>query len=707
MKIILFCILSVCCIIQVPYAQPSEIDSLEKVLKTLPKGQEKVCIMTQLSYAYSYARTDLKKAQNYAEKALKMARELHFAFGIGEAYSKIGSIYMYQGKYPQSKKYLYKALSIFQKTDSLNSIGTVYNNLGILSNRQEKLLIAYQYYLKALAIYKKTNKKRQMGHVYNNLGGIARIQKKYKKALNFQQKALFYYKYVKDSMRAAIPLGNIGLMYFEQGKYTEALDYYHRGLKLAKKFDNKLMESPCLTGIGKIYLIQKNYFLAKQYLSWALKKAASLYHKSDIHFELGKLYLAKKKYVLAETNLHKVIKVRKETGIESCRSFNLLSIVYKTKGDYKKSLEYYQRYISIRDSMLNQTEKVQLQEMELQYETAQKEKENQQLRYEKKLQTQQQVAWMWGGGIVLCLMIILVGYFYYHHQQKKRKNQLLRIQNNAITQQSYEIIAQRDYISQQNEELTIYHKSIEDSLYVAKNIQKSMLPTASQFSERFDEHFILYKPKDIVSGDFYWLSTLKQSTYLAVVDCTGHGVPGAFMSMTGHQALYEIICRQGITDLGQVIQQLHQSIMDTFNNRTAAHIIGMDIGLCCFSPQDSATQVTYAGTKRPLYYVEKGLLKEIKGTRVTVGEAENLMSPVATHSLNLSQGTVLYLSTDGFIDTPNPKRERFGTLRLKKLLKEIHHLPLNRQEAILENTLKIYKQHTPQRDDVTVIGVKV
>jgi serine phosphatase RsbU (regulator of sigma subunit) len=364
-------------------------------------------------------------------------------------------------------------------------------------------------------------------------------------------------------------------------------------------------------------------------------------------------------------------------------------------------------------------------------------------------------------GFIIAIAIALT--FYYRFNIKKQTAEILKQKNEEISEQrgqlekqtgalkfiAEELENQRDTIEEKNKLLVHNNKKITDSIRSANAIQKAILPLNDKLEANFSEHFIFYKPKDIVSGDFYWLSEVSVDdrqeldtttkvlqystpspipfdplsgydvasrqegiqgnyTFVAVIDCTGHGVPGAFMSMIGFAYLNQIVNENHILDPAKILQALHVEIHNSLKQAETNNDEGMDVCLCRIEelPNDEY-EVQFAGAKRPLIYVTKGELHEVRGTSASIGGWQRQMQKnFKTNTVRLAKGDILYLSTDGFIDTPNAERKNFGTPQLKELMKNNYQLPLKEQQQVFENALEAHQGDADQRDDITLMGLR-
>ncbi len=273
----------------------------------------------------------------------------------------------------------------------------------------------------------------------------------------------------------------------------------------------------------------------------------------------------------------------------------------------------------------------------------------------------------------------------------------------ARVKNQLELLMARSILEKNNDELSERNKYITDSINYAKRIQTAILPNSIQISHFCPQTVLLYYPKDIVSGDFYWVGGDGTNKVLAAVDCTGHGVPGAFMSLIGNTLLNEIVYTKHIIDPGVILQELDKGIITELNKGTRSDTLdGMDLGVCCINQEKNTLK--YAGAYRPLFYFSEEGFGEIPGAKKSIGDnRKNLIYTTTTLALN--EVLSFYIFTDGYIDQNNPGNDKFGTRRFKELLESIQGCNAMEQEKKLLQEFKTHRASEPQRDDVTVIGV--
>lgn len=282
-----------------------------------------------------------------------------------------------------------------------------------------------------------------------------------------------------------------------------------------------------------------------------------------------------------------------------------------------------------------------------------------------------------------------------------------------IEQQKEELKSQTDSlykiniaVNQKNELLELKNKQITDSINYASRIQQALLPTQNLFEQNFSEHFILYKPKSVVSGDFYYLKKVNNQIIIAVADCTGHGVPGAFVSMLGISSLNEIINKKHIKTASNVLEELRKNVIAALqHNEQSVVSDGMDIALVSIDTNTNTLQ--YAGAYSPIYVVQNNNLKKLKPTLNPIGTYVKTL-PFENTEIKLQKGDVLYLFTDGYHDQYGGKNiEKFSTTRFDNLIQKNYQKPLDEQKEIFDINLKEWQGNNRQIDDILIVGIKI
>jgi serine phosphatase RsbU (regulator of sigma subunit) len=425
----------------------------------------------------------------------------------------------------------------------------------------------------------------------------------------------------------------------------------------------------------------------------------------------------------------------------------VLQNAYKAMGNYGKALEYAEILIQTKDTIFSEEKTKALAEMGERYEAEKKQLQIENLNKENALKNAElaqseekrnkQLVFIYsfvsGFIIILIFSVIIFRLF----MLKKKANLLLKFQkqqiefqntnlnkaNDEITAQRDEITVHRDLVMKQKDHIEEQKKEITDSINYARRIQTAVLPTGEYADRILREHFILFKPKDIVSGDFYWATCANNWLIVTVADCTGHGVPGAFMSMLGVSFLNEIVRKKEITKASEVLDLLRDSIIEALQQKgtSGEQKDGMDIALCAINAMDKSLQ--FSGANNPLFIVTaneiepdtmnemhsvmSARIKEIRADKQPVAIYEN-MHPFTNHVINLQNGDMLYLCSDGYKDQfGGSNNKKFKIKQLKELFVNISDKPMKEQQQILDDTFENWRGQYEQIDDVTILGLKM
>ena len=414
-------------------------------------------------------------------------------------------------------------------------------------------------------------------------------------------------------------------------------------------------------------------------------------------------------------------------------SMKLYTSHYKRIKNYEQALKYQTIYLQGKDSLFNDKKTKELTRLELNYafdkkqailKAEQKAKEEKiQIESEKKLQ-QERFYLLGTLGILAAVLIISLFVFRSRNVQKKLNQQLVSQKNELqeqkqdltqlneeLQQNQEEIITQRDYIEKQNVNLNQQQYRIQSSIRAARTIQQAMLPFEQDLQSLLQDYFVIYRPKDIVSGDFYWLKQVGDDIILVVADCTGHGVPGAFMSLIGMNLLDKIVFQKNIHTPSLILDDLHQQMKLALRQKNAKQVRGgMDAVVLKISKQDDhSSRVVFAGAKNPLYYYvpDAHKIQIVKADRKSIGALSSKISQFNEQEIHLSQGSLLYAGSDGIQDQNNVARKKLGSQRLLEMLNQMATQPVSTQKQMLEKCIEQHMEGTTQRDDMLWIGIKV
>jgi len=666
------------------------IDSLESIMQSSKGDKHKLANIYEKLGNIFYANDDSQNALRNYQEALRLYEEIGDAQGAASLYENIGEIYFDQRNYAKALEYLRKALTSQEKLS--NQEGTVKATLKMAEVYEQKgdWRTAREYNLQALEGAETLRDEKLIGNALSNLGDVFVQLNDYQGALQYTLRSLEIKRTSGDKSGMAHVLTTMGSIYTKLGQYEKATSYFQEGLVIAKIINARQLEL--------------------------------------------NLYLSLFEY-------------------------------HESKGDFGKALDYHKDYVVLKDSLYNIARDKQMSELSVRYESAKKDRENlalQQKINESQASIQGRNQLLMAAGIGFLVVLGFLGLIYRDNQkikqqntllkkdevEIKRKNEELEFQKKELEERKEEINAQNSELGKRKEEIEekseqlgfaynaindtnaelreqkaeLSHKNyqITESIRYAKDIQEVFLPSEKRMQEAFKDYFVIAKPKEVISGDFYWLSQKESNgnkkTIIATADCTGHGVPGALLSTIGGSLLNQLINERAMTQPDEILLALNESFIEALQQEQSNIGDSMDISLCVIDHQ--ANKVTFSGTKTPIFYVQNGEIHEIKGNPRHIGGLHRQRRrnvSFTNETFDISVPTTLYMISDGYYHQFGgmPFR-KFMRDNFKKLLLEISAKPLAEQKIALETTLANWMLQTdasispfPQIDDILIVGVKL
>ena len=665
---------------------------------------------------------EISKALQYFNKSLKIQEEIGDEIGASISLSNVGLIYSNQGETSKALTYYNKSLKIQEEIGYKAGMAITLNNIGIIFDDQGNIPKALEYYTRSLKINEEISDKYGTATALNNLGSIYYNQGNNENALEYHRRSLKILEEIGDKTGMANSLNNIGLIYSDEGDMPKALAHYSKSLKIQEGFGDKLGIAASLNNIGSIYYNQTDFSNALLYYNKSLKIREEIGDKKGLATSLhniGEIYLKQKNYDKALKLSIKAILLGKEFGLTKNikRSAKQLSTIYKVTGDYKASLENYELYITMRDSIANQVNKKASIKSQFKYEYEKKAAaDSVKIAEEKKVvavqlkQEKTQRFALYGG---LALVIVFAGFMFNRFRVTQKQKNIIELKEKE-TQQQNEIITIQKHLVEEK------HKEITDSINYAERIQRSFLATEKQLNDNLNDYFVLFKPKDVVSGDFYWSAKLSNGNFaLVTADSTGHGVPGAIMSLLNVTSLEKAI--EHHTNPADILNHTRQTIIERLKKDGSEEggKDGMDCSLLVFN--FSNKQLLISAANNPVWIIrsnspfEGGVrrtgdveLIEIKPDKMPVGKNDKQDQPFTLQTIELQKGDTIYTLTDGFPDQfGGPNGKKFMSKKLKELLLTNVTLPIAQQKELLDSTFKNWVGDLEQVDDVCVIGIRV
>lgn len=719
------------------------LDSLLTVIKN-SFAQDTNLAKNYNEIAYALSRISIDSTKIFAEKGLALSTKLNFKKGIANANNALGIYYHMSSKFDDAIVYYKKAKDIKESLGDKKSAISSQNNIGIIYYLQAKYDMAlatfnaslrtqegmkdtvgipntlnyiasvhfflsnYEKalgsYLKSLELYKRADNKAGMAQAYNNLGIIY-------SALNNEDKAIENYT---SSLQLANEMGardlvttaynNLGTVFQKRKNYPKALEYFTKSLNLSREL--KLTEGIALNleRIGQVMQEQNKLPEALSKYEEALsiqEKAGQVYSTANILMSMGSVLNKLGRFTDAANCYDRSLKIAQEIKAKNLIadvSFNYAGLLKNNK-DYKRAYFFMTQYSSIRDSILSDEKNKSMAEMQTRFDTDAKEKEivlltkNKDIEElklgEQKENIEKQRVTIYASGISIMLALALAFFGYRSYAEKKKTNIILEEKNHAI--------------SKQKEVLETKNALITNSIIYAKSIQDVILPPDEIIKKQLPDSFILFKPKDVVSGDFYWINT-GDSIYIAAIDCVGHGVPGGFMALHAYNLMERIAKENKNASPNLILDQLNKQVIESLhqNNDHTSVKHGMDLALL----KIKGNKIEYSGARNPLLIVDPAKeIKEIKADKMFVGGA---LGNFTNNVLEVEKGSMLYVFTDGYADQKGgQENKKFFISVLKELLVSVSNKNTEEQKAILDKTFEEWKGKNEQMDDVLIIGIRV
>ncbi|TXB65840.1 tetratricopeptide repeat protein [Vicingus serpentipes] len=624
---------------------------------------------------------------------------------VANSFNNIGAVYNSKGSASEAIKYFLKSLAIKEKIKDKEGIAVALINLGYIYVNQGDIPLAIKSYHRSLVINEEINDKNGIAYSLNNLGFIYNSQGDFEKALEYFQQSLAIREEFGNKKMIAVSLNNIGVFYDDQGNLSAALDYFKRSLVIREEIKDRKGIAVSLNNIAGVYKKWEDYDKALVTYKKSLKikeEIGDWQGMATSMNNIGGVLLIKNNLHDAQGYITQSLKIAREIGSPKKikASAFILSELYEKKGSALKALEMYKLYIQMRDSLNNEeTQKASAQQQaKYEYEKQKVVDDAEHVKLiaiEKEEKEKQQIitlATTGGLGLVVIFLIFVFNRLRITKQQKL-----------VIETQKQEVEMQKVVVEEAHAELEEKNQEIMDSITYAKRIQNAILPPTKLVKKYLKESFILYKPKDVVAGDFYWMEHNNNKILFAAADCTGHGVPGAMVSVVCNNGLNRSVREYGLTDPGQILNKTREIVIQEFDKSEEDIKDGMDIALCSLE----GNKLQYAGAHNPLWIIRNGEIIETKANKQPIGRFDN-PEPYITHSFDLEQGDSIYIFSDGYVDQfGGEKGKKFKAKAFRDLLLSIQYKSMEKQKAIIDDAFEAWKGNLEQIDDVCVIGVRI
>ncbi|MBK9192697.1 MAG: tetratricopeptide repeat protein [Crocinitomicaceae bacterium] len=637
-------------------------DSLKIDLQQAETSEDKISVLLELGQAYTSENKD--SAALYLDMAYQLAGSVNNISAQSKAAAMLGLVYQYENDV-KSTDYIFISLDLAEQSGDNLQKAYVYNIVGSHYRGAGELEKSIEYYNKSLSIREFLVDSTGMAVCFNNLGISYMMSGKYDTGLDYWKRSLDMKLAYGDSLSAAYTMANIAIYYKDIDRILEAVQYAERALEIELANKDFMGASHCTSLLGEIYNKTENY-----------PKAISWFNQSLAYSDSA------------------------ATGYDKLEPMMGLAIAYEGLGDYKNAYFTLQEYQKLYKYFNGETTAQISLEMQTKYETEKREKENLELKNKtetqdlklkeetarNELQEANNRYLMMGLGAA----VLLIGIIFFA---------LRRVRQSKIL-----VEEQKHIVEEKNKEIT-------DSINYAKRIQAAILPPDRLVKNFLPDSFVLYKPKDIVAGDFYWLHQADDEILFAAADCTGHGVPGAMVSVVCNNALNRSVREYGLKDPGKILDKTREIVIAEFEKSDEEVKDGMDISLVAIQSEfeNGKRKLNWAGANNPLWILRKGSIEieEIKPDKQPIGKYADA-KPFKTNGINLQKGDALYIFTDGYQDQfGGEKGKKFKASNLKNLIIENKEKSMTEQKEIINSAFEGWKGNLEQVDDVCVIGLRI
>ncbi len=719
----------------------------DKLLAIAKDEKERKNIIVHKIYSYDlegrlYSNSDFEKGISFWQKALNLSYEIKdtarintYLLGLSTSYKTIGNL-------PKALEFAQKGLEVAEKGNYYFGISNSLFKIGNLYRSQKDYEQALASFEKGLDLFDKhkTTDYWEIAKVLFAVGGLYSETHNTSKSLEYYQKALDLFSKNNDKAGTWTTIGFIGNMYKNNTDYTNALLYYNKALSTGLEFKNDNVIATVYNSIGNVYVDKGEFEKAIDYHLKALEiaeKQKKDNYISDTYFYLTQDYMKQKNYQKSKEYLEHCFKLKNYYGAITCGTLEQLAYqIDSATGNTKGAFEHYKEFINYRNKLKSddiikaaQQEKFNT-EYEKQKAIDKKEQEKKDALTKAESKKQKLII------IFVCLgllsVLVFAGFVFRSLRIRNKQNKIIVEQKTVVEEKQREIL---------------------DSIEYALRIQTAILPPARIVKQYLENSFILYKPKDIVAGDFYWMeqvgisdskfqisnsvrpseiSNLKSEIILfAACDCTGHGVPGAMVSVVCHNALNRAVREFGLTKPSEILDKTAEIVIENFSKSEESIKDGMDISLASLNLQTMELQ--WAGANNPLWIVRAGHpelvegvredkmlrqaqhdspqnfnLSETRADKQPIGMNED-SKPFTNHTFTLNSGDTIYLFTDGFADQfgGDNGQKKLTRKYFKELILSMQDKPMQEQGVALDKFITEYRKEVEQIDDILVMGVRV
>lgn len=669
-------------------------DSLSIILNQSVHDTVKIKSLNRIGKKYLMKR-EFDSCIIYTKSSLLLAEKLGNKRQIAVANKFLGISYLSKFDNTTALQYYLKAVQIYRDINDTTCMSYIYglNDIGFIYSTYGMYPKSYEYYLKALKTSERLNDKTLILNINLSIAELYFNKRELSKSISFYENSMNLVKKNNEDTIVYFPIIFNGLSnnYLDIKDYSKSLLYFKRVINIGNFTMDSVTISAGQLGVATNYMQMSKYDSSIKYLNTSLIYRNNNSNNNAVSYGmLGAIFLNQNKYELAKQNINKSLEISKEYRLNAivCDNYRNLYKLDSCTKNYQSYIKNYALYVAYNDSLNNIESERKIVSAEMNY-MFDKEKELQKSRQAEinkvnELEKKRQRDIITGIVIVLVILILFSMFIYKSYLSKNKANKVITQQKHLVEEKQKEIL---------------------DNITYAKRIQSSIIPT-EEYISKYANSFVMYNPKDIVSGDFYWATEKDNKFYLATADCTGHGVSGAMVSMMNVSILNEVVNQKGVTNTGEILNEVRNNVIKSLNPKGNEGVNdGMDCVLCAFDFNKKTLQ--YSASNNSFYIIRNKELIVCKADKMPIGLSTR-MDNFTTNEIQLQSGDVVYMFTDGYADQfGGVNNKKFKYKQLEETLMSVQDFTMTTQKNVLVDKFYSWMGNNEQTDDVLVIGIKI
>ena len=666
----------------------SQLDSVSLALAKENNSIKKIDILLEASKTYSNSELSLQ----FSKQAYSLAIKTDDKISLAKAADQL-SIELYKAELFDSIPYYQEiAITNFKLRNNVDGLFKVLLKKAKFFKKINKPEKAFNVYKELIDLAEKSESTLMLAEVYENMGLLFSSIKDIEKSISYFSKSLKLYSKIKDWKGISKSYLNLGNSNSSKGYTDLAIECFERGLVIDAKYNNNEKKAEFLSGIGTIYFNLLNNEKALYFYKEALK-VQEVVKPNDVVFfniNIAVVLMDLERYKEAKPYLIEAYYSSDNARTKADYAFNLAQM-FEHLDDYKSAIDFMDTYVRLNDSLNNAIYTKNLSETEAKYQNEKREEQN--ILLSERLKNKSLQIYF-----ALAAILLLVGLAFFIFRGLRQKNKA----NIALSDKN-KIIEEKSLLVEEQ------HKDITDSIKYAQRIQQAILPPDKLWNNILPQSFVFYQPKDILSGDFYWIEETTEHIFIAAADCTGHGVPGALMSIVNYNLLNRAVLEHGLTNAGAILDSVNKyltlSLHQTYQESAVRD--GMDVSLCVINKKTK--KMDFAGAFNSIYLIRNNAIQEFIPDKQPVGAfIEDNIKLFTSQSFQLLENDVVYMFTDGYAyQFGGPKGKKYKYKQLQHLLLSSYTKPFDEQNQIFKSAINDWKGSLEQVDDILLLGYKI